>query len=223
MNESKTTKSMIYKTDALIEGWYALGGSQMCVLLLPPHPAFGGKISNSILRLAHNSFYEAGFTTLRINFRGVGMSKGTPNDRSMDLQDALHCLDWLSTKHGDPKILWVAGFAYGAHTAINVAMRRPGVHGFIAITPYTDNNEFNILTPCPNGNIITGSEDQVIRSSTIKRIASELTSQKGCSILFTELSGADHNYTNHREVLALEISRYINEMTSSETKSILVG
>lgn len=214
----KTTKSMIYKTDALIEGWYSLSRPDMCALLLPPHPALGGKISNSVLKLMHEAMCDIGFSTLRMNFRGVGLSKGSPNDRSGDLQDALHALDWLSCKHGDPKLLWVGGFGYGAHVAINVAMRRPGIHGFASITPFAEESEFNILTPCPNGIILTGTDDQVISSEAIEKIATELSNQKGCSILFKEIMGADHNYSNHREVLRLELMTYVNKAIEGDYK-----
>lgn len=218
------TKTMIYKSDALIEGWYSSGEQSMCALLLPPHPDLGGQINNAVLRLINKVFSAIGFSTLRINFRGIGMSKGmlhdSINDRGMDLNDAVYCLDWLSSKHSDPKILWVGGFGYGGHVGINVAMRRPGVHGFVSISPYasTNNstNEFSTLTPCPNGLIIVGSEDRMIRPNALKRIARDLSNQKGCSIFFKELKLANHNYSDHREDLSAMIYDYIDQILSQE-------
>lgn len=214
---SKTTKTIIYKPDAVMEGWYTRNSSSMCALLLPPHPLLGGNIANTVLRLLNQSFSDAGFNTLRINFRGVGLSQGNINDRSFDLQDALEGLDWLSVRHSDPRILWVAGFGYGGYITINAAMRRPGVHGFISVTPYSDREfDFNVLTPCPNGMIITGAADKIVECNSIQKIANELSNQKGCSITFRSIEGADHNYTDHRPQLYTEITNYLNNVLGSE-------
>ena len=221
MNQKyKTSKYMLSKADALIEGWYTYGSTENYVLLLPPHPGLGGTVSNSILRLITEAFCDLGFAALRINFRGVGLSKGNPNDRSMDLHDALSSLDWLCNRNPDFKSLWVAGFGYGGHITINMAMRRPGVHGFLAVTPYADDSDFSVLTPCPNGMVIYGSGDQIILPNLVKRMANELASQKGCSIVTKEVKGADHNYTNHREVLKGEIVKYLTAVLEQERKTI---
>jgi uncharacterized protein len=212
-NATKITKTIIYKPDAVIEGWYAGGSAQMYVLLLPPHPMLGGSISNTLLRKIHQAFHEVGFGTLRINYRGVGLSKGSVNDRSMDLQDALDALDWLSLRHNEPKVLWIAGFGYGGYITVNAAMRRPGVHGFVSVTPYTDTQfEFNMLTPCPNGLVITGGSDKIVDPLAVKKIVKDLSNQRGCSIIFEEIDGADHNYVDKDQQLQAVIKNYLQSV-----------
>ena len=41
------------------------------VLLLHPHPKFGGTMNNPIIHNAYYTFVKNGFSVLRFNFRGV--------------------------------------------------------------------------------------------------------------------------------------------------------
>ena len=226
MSNIKTTKTMIYKPDAVIEGWYSKGIAQMYVLLLPPHPNLGGRVSNALLRNMHQAFHDVGFTTLRINYRGIGLSQGSIDGRDYDLQDALDVCDWLSARHGDPRVLWVAGYGYGAYVAINAAMRRPVVNGFISVSPHTVEGEFdfNLLTPCPNGLLVTGEEDKVAEPSAIKKLVGELSTQRGCSISYKNIDHADHYYNGCTDQLKSEIISYLNKtIDSSQDRATMMA
>lgn len=192
----------------------------MCVLILPPCPVLGGTIGNPVVRLINDAFYSLGFNTLRINFRGVGMSKSKKNERTFDIQDALDALDWLATKHQDPRVLCVAGFGYGAYLAIHIAMRTPRVHMFVAATPYSMNGlDFNVLTPCPNGLILVGEVDQVANPELIKQVSGGLSSQKGSSIVYRSIPEASHTYQKHRLELGAEIVQYASKVLDVEVQN----
>ncbi|HEX9422244.1 MAG TPA: hypothetical protein VF899_03325, partial [Pyrinomonadaceae bacterium] len=45
-------------------------------LVLHPHPLGGGTMHNKVVFRAASALNDAGVTTLRINFRGVGQSTG---------------------------------------------------------------------------------------------------------------------------------------------------
>ncbi|MGO8425998.1 alpha/beta hydrolase, partial [Rhizobium ruizarguesonis] len=45
-------------------------------LILHPHQQFGGTMNNQIVYQLFYMFQKRGFTTLRLNFRGIGRSQG---------------------------------------------------------------------------------------------------------------------------------------------------
>src|SRR3546814_10465942 len=61
-------------------------------MILHPHPASGGTMNNRMVIELYKTFQRRGFATLRFNFRGVGKSQGTFDDRkshSSELQSLM--------------------------------------------------------------------------------------------------------------------------------------
>src|ERR1044071_8232411 len=67
-------------------------------LVLHPHPLGGGTMHNKVVFRAASALNDAGLTTLRINFRGVGQSTGTHDFGKGEVDDARAGLDYL-TEH----------------------------------------------------------------------------------------------------------------------------
>ena len=84
------------------------------VVILHPDPSKGGTMHTKIVFKLYKIFIEAGFSTIRFNFRGVGKSQGIFDDGEGELSDAACVLDWLQQYNTDSKICWVAGFSFGA-------------------------------------------------------------------------------------------------------------
>src|SRR5678815_946749 len=58
-------------------------------LVLHPHPLGGGTMHNKVVFRAAAALNDAGLTTLRINFRGVGQSTGAHDFGNGELDDCL--------------------------------------------------------------------------------------------------------------------------------------
>jgi alpha/beta superfamily hydrolase len=191
----KKSRVSIYRSNGIIEAWHVRQPTSRCAVLLPPHPMYGGTIANSILKIINDAFVECGFNTLRINFRGVGLSQGDLKTRQFDLQDTLEALDWIVADNVDPTALWVGGFGYGGYVAIHASMRKPGLSGFLAVSPQVNHPlDFNSLTPCPGGLIVTGGKDNLASTVSIYESVSSLSKKKGTNILIKEIEEADHMY-----------------------------
>ena len=60
--------------------------------LAHPHPQHGGTMHNSVVYQVEHALHDAGVTTLRFNFRGVGTSSGSHDEgvgEQHDLRAAL--------------------------------------------------------------------------------------------------------------------------------------
>lgn len=99
-----------------IEGKYAQSEDRNApvALVLHPHPLYGGTMNNKVVYSAYKTLVDNGFTTLRINFRGVGKSQGQFDNGIGELTDAATALDWLQIQNPTATQYWIAGFSFGA-------------------------------------------------------------------------------------------------------------
>src|SRR5687768_13248552 len=67
-------------------------------ILLHPHPHFGGNMDHQIIYQAYYAFIHRGFSVLRLNFRGVGLSDGKFDDGRGEVEDASAALDWVHSQ-----------------------------------------------------------------------------------------------------------------------------
>lgn len=107
-------------------------------LVLHPHPLYGGTMHNPVVFHAERALREAGYSTLRFNFRGVGDSTGHHDGGRGEVDDARAALDFLLATHPRATDVVVAGFSFGAAIALELARQDPRVGRVIAIgTPAT--------------------------------------------------------------------------------------
>lgn len=197
-----------------IEGRYhhsATKGAPIA-LVLHPHPLYGGTMNNKIIYRLYQSFVAQGFSVLRFNFRGVGRSQGKYDNGIGELTDAATALDWLQLQNPDAATCWIAGFSFGSWIALQLLMRRPEIEGFIAVSPPANLYDFTFLSPCPSSGIITqGDKDDVVNEEAVAKLASKLSSQKGITVDYKIISGADHYYRNNLDDLAVVVNDYVTQ------------
>lgn len=176
------------------------------VLILHPHPLYGGTMNNKIVYQTYQNFVDCGFSALRFNFRGVGKSQGRYDEGMGELTDAATALDWLQQQNPDAGVCWIAGFSFGAWIAMQLLMRRPELEGFIAVSPPANLYDFSFLAPCPSSGLITmGDKDDVVSEEAVAKLAGRLSSQ----VQYTVIPGADHYYRNQMHELSTLVRNYI--------------
>ena len=128
---------MINGPEGRLEARYhhAEGPNAPIALVLHPHPQHGGTMNHKLVYTVYNIFRERSFSVLRFNFRGVGRSQGRFDNGLGELSDAAAALDWMQTINPNAKFCWISGFSFGAWIAMQVLMRRPEIHSFIAVAP----------------------------------------------------------------------------------------
>ena len=92
----------------------------LLAIVCHPLPTEGGSMHNKVVTMAARALREVGATTLRFNFRGVGQSEGRFDDGVGELDDLRAVAAWARANHPD-KILWLAGFSFGAYVTLAAA------------------------------------------------------------------------------------------------------
>jgi alpha/beta superfamily hydrolase len=92
------------------------------VLLLHPHPLFGGTMGSRLVYDLAAALGDAGFRAVRFDFRGVGRSDGVYGEGSGEAEDALAVFDALASEAGEAPC--VVGYSFGAAVACRLATLR---------------------------------------------------------------------------------------------------
>lgn len=111
-----------FESDGLaLEGMLARGERPLSLLMLHPHPQYGGDMDNHVVTAVCATFAAAGASTLRFNFRGTGGSRGAYDGGKGEAADAVAAAAYLRrTTGGHPLIL--AGYSFGATVAASAAV-----------------------------------------------------------------------------------------------------
>ena len=181
-------------------------------ILLHPHPQYGGTMNNRVVFQAYQAFTRRGFSALRFNFRGVGRSRGAYDEGLGELSDAAAALDWLQSCNPDAPQCWIGGFSFGAWIGMQLLMRRPEITSFISIAPPASMYDFTFLAPCPcSGLFVHGDADQQVSEDSVAQLAEHLSNQRGVTIDYRVIKGADHFFNEHLDVLTGHIDDYLDE------------
>lgn len=187
-------------SDGRLEGRYVhgQGPNPPLALVLHPHPQHGGTMHNRLVHAMFHMFARRGFSVLRYNSRGVGRSQGVFDHGQGELRDAAGALDWMQNHNPNSTIAWVAGFSFGAWIAMQLLMRRPEIQGFMCASLPANMYDFGFLAPCPSsGLIVHGERDNVTPTDSVVKLVNKLSQQRGITIDFQTIEGADHYFTNH--------------------------
>lgn len=116
-------------------------------LVLHPHPLGGGTMHNKVVFRAAAALNDAGLTTLRINFRGVGQSTGEHDEGRGELEDVRSGLDYLATEFPHQPVT-ICGFSFGARVGLEVGIADDRVMNLVSIGTPVDKYDFSFLEAC---------------------------------------------------------------------------
>ncbi len=179
-------------------------------VLLHPHPQYGGTMHNKIVFSLNQCFLQAGFATLRFNFRGVGRSQGAFARGEGELSDAASALDWIQAYNANASACWIAGFSFGAWVGMQLLMRRPEIDRFIVVAPPANVYDFGFLAPCPSsGLILQGDKDEIVTEESVQKLTEKLRRQKEIVIDYRVVKGANHFFTDRLDKLSAAATDYL--------------
>lgn len=114
-------------------------------LVCHPHPLGQGTMHNKVVFRAAAGLVDAGLTTLRFNFRGVGASTGVHNEIEGGVEDVSDALAYLYENYPNEDVTLV-GFSFGSRTGMQVGMSDEKVKRLISIgTPVEKYRDYDFL------------------------------------------------------------------------------
>lgn len=168
-------------------------------------------MNNKVVYHLYHTFARRGFSCLRFNFRGVGRSQGVFDRGEGELSDAAAALDWMQTQNPNSTACWIAGFSFGAWIGMQLLMRRPEIDGFISIAPPANMYDFGFLAPCPaSGLMLQGAEDRMVPEESVAKLVQKLSSQRGITIDYRIIEGADHFFADQMSEVIGHVSEYMD-------------
>jgi len=178
-------------------------------LVLHPHPLGGGTMHNKVVFRAAAALNDAGLTTLRINFRGVGRSTGEHDEGRGEQDDARAGLDYLSQSYPALRIL-LCGFSFGARVGLDVGIKDPRVACLIGIGTPLEMYDFSFLTACRKPLLLVhGEHDEYGGVERLRELVADL--EKSVPVKLVVVPGAGHFFEGHLDELKRAITGWTTE------------
>ena len=179
-------------------------------LVLHPHPLGGGTMHNKVVFRAAAALNDAGITSLRINFRGVGQSTGQHDEGRGEQEDVRAGLDYLANHYpGLPIIL--CGFSFGARFGLEVGIHDPRVAYLIGIGTPLEKYDFSFLTSCRKPLLLVhGDQDEFGNVEKLRQLVSEI--EKDVPVKLVVIPGADHFFEGRLDELKLAITEWVTPL-----------
>jgi alpha/beta superfamily hydrolase len=166
-----------------------------------PHPHYGGDMDNGVVCAIVSALHQAGYATLRFNFRGVGASTGVYGGGVGEIEDARNAVRYLCERSGGARIT-LAGYSFGAMVGLQAGMAMEEVERLIAVAPPLAFADLAFLSQCEKEKLfIVGERDQFCSLAKLQEALARIGEPKTLRIV----PGADHFFAGHEKVVAAAV------------------
>ena len=173
------------------------------VLVLHPHPQYGGDMHNPVIVTLVNALLEVGYATFRFNFRRGGISEA--------LDDTISAAEILT--HQGWNLAGIAGYSFGGSTALRYSSIKE-IGFVISVSSSLDlYQEGGIDASCLSGIecpvlMFHGKSDLTVPFDNMTEIASYIRSKVECISLETE----GHFYHSSHKRVHNEVKLFLGKM-----------
>ena len=162
------------------------GPERGAALVCHPHPMYGGTMHTRVVHHLARGLREAGYATLRLNFRGAGLSAGRHDAGAGEQDDARAALEHLVGRHPAGPAL-VAGHSFGSWVGLRVGAVEPRVRHLIGVGVPLKLYDFGFLEGVNKDILlIQGDRDPLGSEADVRRLAQRVG---GTSVIVV---GGDH-------------------------------
>ena len=167
-----------------------------------PHPQYGGDMENELVVRLARALGDAGFATLRFDFRGVDASGGQHDRGRGEVDDVRAATALVRERLGVPAVA-VVGYSFGSLMGMQAAAADPtGVTGVVAIGPPVRMVGLDFLARCrvPVA-FVVGDRDQFCPIATLETTRARFAPASTQTII----PGADHFFGAQLTPLAARV------------------
>jgi len=180
-------------------------------LVCHPHPLYGGTLHNKVVFHTMKALNSFGYSVLRFNFRGTGLSQGEHDNGIGEMDDVRTALNWLDDSFHLPIVF--AGFSFGAAVGLRAACPDPRVSALIGLgIPVVPTDErsydFDFLQDCSKPKLfVSGTRDQFGPKMRLQEVVARAADPKKLILI----EAADHFFEGRLRELRDAIANWIAE------------
>lgn len=169
-----------------------------------PHPLHGGTLHNRVVYRAVRALTEAGYHTLRFNFRGVGRSAGTFDAGRGETEDYRAAIE-EAARRGLPPLV-AGGFSFGSAVALRAIAGDPRIAGFVgAALPVATESGRQLPRPEVPALFLVGEKDTFGPPEDLRRFVRD-------SGTVVEIPGTDHFFDGRLDLLEHAIAAFLAKL-----------
>jgi uncharacterized protein len=169
--------------DALVQRGRGPGGA----VVAPPHPLYGGSMTNPVVQIATDAWLEVGASTIAFNYRGTEGSEGVATS-SLDAATADYAAALAALRAETSGPMFACGYSFGAGTALLSARDASDVAGLVLIAPPLGMLHSEDLKAFAGRILlIVGDDDEYAPLSELRPLLAEVP-----SVALEVLPGVDH-------------------------------
>ena len=200
-----TEEQVLFMSETLqIQGLLKTEPGDKGVVITHPHPLYGGSMHNNVVEAFVHAYQQAGYTTLRFNFRGVGGSQGEYSEGIGEQEDVMAALHYLSEQ--GKNVVDLAGYSFGAWVNALARPEKDIVQRMVMISPPVAFLDFGPPQSIPQLQlVVAGSRDEIAPPELIRTILPTWNSSARLEII----EGADHFYGAHAGKLESILTDYL--------------
>jgi uncharacterized protein len=187
----------------VLEGLWHRGDRRPPLLIVPPPPAEGSMDHVVAAELAW-AVAQAGFPSLRFNFRGVGASQGAPTLGKALVIDAEAALRVLEENAGATAIA-CAAVGSAAQVALELQRRHPGIAALCLISPLGIASEVLAELPVPVLVVVAAKDTREPRVA----LAAAVTERGG---VFEVIEDADAAFVRNLPQVGRAVARFLERL-----------
>lgn len=177
-------------------------------LVLHPHPLGGGTMHNKVVFRAAAALNDAGLTTLRINFRGVGQSSGIHDFGNGELEDVKAGLDYLAQNYPGHSIT-VCGFSFGARMGMEIGSNDERVKLLISIGTPLSKYDFDFLKDCRKPLLLVhGDRDEFGDVEELSALVNSISDKVPVKLVI--IQGTGHFFEGHLDELKTAVYDWVS-------------
>ena len=191
------------KLEALLD----LAEGSAGVVVTHPHPLYGGDMENGVVEAIVRVYRSKGFSTLRFNFRGAGMSHGRYDEGRGEQEDVRSAIQFL-TAQGKSRID-LAGYSFGAWVNALAVPVDPPLDGLVLVSPPVAFLNFSAVAFLePLELVVAGSHDQFAPPERLRALLPTWNPSARLEVV----DGADHFYGGYTEELETILANFLDGM-----------